>query len=91
MARRRLSFVDLDQYDVSQIQDVYPGAIYLSQIKYNLWTQKILTHFSAEGLAPNLWKICTNFLEECDLLWIESVFVGDSALRKVFIPFTIWV
>lgn len=36
MARRRLSFVDLDQYDVSQIQDVYPGAIYLSQIKYNL-------------------------------------------------------
>lgn len=43
MARKRLSSVDPDQYGASQIRDVYPGDIYLSQIKYSLSTGKILT------------------------------------------------
>lgn len=54
---RRLSFVDPDQYDASEMEDVHPGDIQWSQLKCSLFTQKILTQFSAKGLTQNSWKL----------------------------------
>lgn len=88
MAKRMLSGVDSDQYNASQIQDICPGDIYVSQMKYKLWTLKIPTWFSSEELAPASWKLYIHTLEEFGLLWIESTFVRKAAWRKDFISFT---